>query len=214
MRVNFNIKYPIDATVGELVTNYCDCEHYCFAHRRYEANYQLLSILPDEVRQKVDLKYMFFRSTQTWSTKYIEPATLIMHTLLDNKRSLLGIRIPTIFSVISLKQNYRRLENTQDLKGLTIVKRLYSSVGDTGNASISEVDYEIEVPRFLVFLVPFIRRTLISLKLAKDLEDLKMIARRRRLFGINRINVFFKKNQFLLFKSLVERNFKDGMASN
>ena len=210
MKFEFTQKYTFPVTVESAVVTYLDCEHYIFLHKSHEVAYKIISINDEKCISEIIYKSGILKWAQKTTTEYINKNEFKQYDV-----TIKGLGPAFLANFIDVKTSLKYYQNNKDQLVGDIdddFKEIY--IKKDNDIVISEIKYSLNLPIALYPFKNYLRKKLISMKEKKDLEDLFMIRRRMKLFGIDSINKeseywkpYFKKSYFLLFKDKFIENF-------
>jgi hypothetical protein len=180
----FSLVYEIDTTVPVAVAVYLDAEHYVFLHSKYGPKWQVLRVDGHKVVCKQTVRHGWLRTGQLCTAEWVPPARFLNY----------GIRpspwwIPSIHHVMRTRTDLCYYPN------------------ESGTATVSQLDVELDLPFFLWPLRHAIERKICKLKREKDDEDIALIERRARIFGRDNIRSYLADHQFMLHKEDFVKHF-------
>jgi len=179
----FETRYEIDAPLAITVATYLDSEHYVYLHRALSNRIEIIQKGSDSYRCHQTWNLFGLGLGQTYTCRYIPPATFINEDLMPYP-----FWFPSIHHVIHTKTELRYYETPR-------------------RTTLSELKVEMDIPRWLFPFRVGVRKTVEKIKILKDLEDVALIDRRARLFGRENNGAYLKRHQFMLHKEEYLRYF-------
>ena len=176
MKYSFVLKYELDTPLAIAVAIYLDSEHYVFLHGGLTNKIEIFEKGADSYRCHQTWNIFGLKAGQTYTCRYLAPATFINEDLKPYPSWL-----PSIHHLIHTKTMLRYYETDR-------------------RTTLSELTVEMEMPAWLYPLRKQIQAVVEKVKILKDMEDVALFDRRAKLFGRESNEVYLKKYQFMLHK--------------
>ena len=186
MRYSFHQIYNLDIDLKTAVVTYLDAEHYMFLHDKYENNYRIVEVTENKLVNRCDYSLFFLKWVQESTMIYNPPGEFVQERV-------------HFYGHFAFVMNYL----------FNVKTTLRYTETDQPKQVRSDIRYDIDVPFFIYPFMFLIKPMLKKLKWEKDYEDIVMIERREALLGPKSVNAYFAPHQFILFKDLFAKHFKE-----
>lgn len=180
MRHRFRVTEEQDTTVAVAVGAFLDCEHYVHLHRSIMASFEVLAYDPAKhtIRARQQMRWMGLKFGHECTIEYQPPGRFRTTDIVPSPRWMPSVHRLLRNSVVDVC--YRR--------------------HPARDATLMQFDMEFDLPFWLYPFRGAIQSVLERMHHLKEEEDLRVFARRARLFGRDNNACYLAEHQFLLHK--------------
>jgi hypothetical protein len=178
MKHRFTVVEDQDTTLAIAVGAFLDCEHYVYLHRSIMASFEVLDYQERKIRVRQRMRWMGMLIGHECTIEYLPPGHFRTTDIVASPRWVPSVHHILKNTVVDIR--YRRHPER--------------------DTTLMRFDMQFDMPFWLYPLRSYLQAVLERMHHLKEEEDLRVFARRARLFGRDNNACYLADHQFLLHK--------------